>query len=43
MSKEQALALIEQALNAATSKGAFSMADVKAILDALTVLKDQEG
>lgn len=39
MTKEQALALIEQALNAATNKGAFNMADVKAILDALDILK----
>lgn len=39
MNPQQALNLIEQALNMATTKGAFTMADVQAILQAMTVLK----
>ncbi len=38
--KEQALATIEQALNLATTKGAFTLADVEVILSALSVLKN---
>lgn len=40
MTKEQALALIEQALNVATTKGVYNMADVKAIVEALEKLRD---
>ena len=40
MTHEQALNTIEQALNLATQKGAFSMAEVQLILQALSVVKD---
>lgn len=39
MTKEQAVQILEQALNAATLKGVYSMADVHAILNALSLLK----
>lgn len=39
MNKEQALNVIEQALNLATQKGAFQLADVQTIIAALTILK----
>jgi hypothetical protein len=39
MEKEQALQIIEQALNVATTKGAFSLVDVSQILTALQALK----
>ena len=41
MEKEKALQIIEQALNVATTKGAFSLADVAQILTALQELKNQ--
>lgn len=43
MNKEQALNVIEQALNLATQKGAFQLADVQTIISALTVLKAPEA
>lgn len=39
MNKEQALNLIEQALNVATQKGVFNLTDVQAILNAISVIK----
>jgi hypothetical protein len=39
MTKEQAINVLEQALNAATLKGVYNMADVQAILNALSLLK----
>ena len=42
MDKEQALQVIEQALNLATQKGAFNLADASQILTALNVLKAKE-
>jgi len=41
MENEQALQIIEQALNVATTKGAFSLVDVSQILTALQSLKGQ--
>jgi len=41
MEKEKALQVIEQALNVATTKGAFSLVDVSQILMALQALKEQ--
>ena len=41
MEKEKALQVIEQALNVATTKGAFSLADVAQIIMALQALKEQ--
>lgn len=43
MEKQQALALIEQALNIATQKGAFTITDIEAILNAMKALKADEG
>lgn len=43
MDKQQALALIEQALNIAAQKGAFTINDVEAILNAMKALKADEG
>lgn len=43
MTQEQALNTIEQALNIATQKGAFNLADTQAIIMALQVLKQNEG
>lgn len=43
MTHEQALNTIEQALNLATQKGAFSMAEVQLILQALQTLKHEAG
>ena len=43
MTNEQALQTIEQALNIAVQKGAFQMADVQVIINALTVLKGEAG
>ena len=40
MDKEQAIQLIEQALNAATVKGAYSLKDVETILVALKIMKE---
>ena len=42
MSEEQAIQVIEQALNLATQKGAFNLADTSQILNALNVLKEKE-
>jgi len=42
MDKEQALEVIQQALNLATQKGAFNLADTSQILTALNVLKEKE-
>jgi len=39
MEKNQALSIIEQALNVATEKGSYDLAKVSAILQALNVLK----
>jgi ferric-dicitrate binding protein FerR (iron transport regulator) len=39
MDKEQALQIIEQALNGATLKGVYNLADVSQILMALQQLK----
>lgn len=39
MEKNQALSIIEQALNVATEKGSYDLAKVNAILQALNVLK----
>jgi len=39
MTPEQALQTIEQALNIAVQKGAYQMADVQVIINALTVIK----
>tara|TARA_R110000803_G_scaffold69326_1_gene131651 strand:+ start:17462 stop:17587 length:126 start_codon:yes stop_codon:yes gene_type:complete len=39
MEKEQAIQIIEQALNVATTKGAFNLVDVSRILTALQALK----
>ncbi len=39
MNEQQALQLLEQALNLATQKGAFNMAEVVEISKALTILK----
>lgn len=41
MTSEQALQTIEQALNIAVQKGAYQMADVQVIINALTVLKGE--
>lgn len=42
MSKEQAIQILEQALNAATLKGVYSLLDVEQILNAIIVLKSKE-
>jgi len=39
MDKEQAIQIIEQALNAATQKGVYNLNDVATILQALSLLK----
>jgi hypothetical protein len=39
MEKEQAIKVLEQALNAATQKGVYSLQDVQMILNALSLLK----
>ncbi len=39
MSKEQAMQIIEQALNAATQKGAYNLTDASHILTAINILK----
>jgi hypothetical protein len=43
MTHEQALNNIEQALNLATQKGAFSLAEIHIIIQSLLFLKDQAG
>jgi ferric-dicitrate binding protein FerR (iron transport regulator) len=40
MSKEEAIKVLEQALNAANLKGIFSLADVEVILNALNIVKE---
>lgn len=42
MTKEQALQILEQALNVATQKGVYSLQDVQYILNALSLLKNEE-
>lgn len=39
MDKQQAIQILEQALNAATQKGVFNLQDVAHILSALNTLK----
>ena len=39
MDKEQAIQVVEQALDLATQKGAYNLSDVNQILMALSVLK----
>lgn len=41
MTKEQAIQVLEQALNAATQKGVFNLNDVSTLLNALNILKAQ--
>lgn len=41
MSKSEALTVIEQAMNAATMKGAFTLSDVEIIIAALAVIKSE--
>jgi len=43
MTNEQALQIIEQALNLAVQKGAFNMQEVEAILNALRQLKQKDA
>jgi hypothetical protein len=43
MTHEQALNNIEQALNLATQKGAFSLAETQIIIQSLLFLKDEAG
>jgi hypothetical protein len=40
MEKEQAISIIERALDEATKKGAYSLADIVAILNALNTIKN---
>jgi hypothetical protein len=42
MNKEQALQIIEQALNASVQKGVFNLNDVMQILNALKILNNNE-
>lgn len=39
MNKEQAIQILEQALNAATQKGVYNLNDVSTILQALQIIK----
>lgn len=39
MEKEQAIQILEQALNAAALKGVYNLQDVQMILNALSLLK----
>jgi hypothetical protein len=43
MTNEQALQIIEQALNLAVQKGAFNMQEVEAILNAVRQLKQKDA
>lgn len=43
MTNEQALQIIEQALNLAVQKGAFNIQEVEAILNALRQLKQKDA
>jgi ferric-dicitrate binding protein FerR (iron transport regulator) len=40
MDKEQAIQVLEQALNAATLKGVYNLQDITHILNALQVIKE---
>lgn len=42
MDKEQALQVIEQALNVATQKGVFNLNDVSQVISALVILKSED-
>lgn len=42
MDKEQALQVIEQALNLATQKGAFNLNDASQVISALVILKSED-
>lgn len=42
MDKEQALQVIEEALNLATQKGAFNLNDASQVINALTILKSDK-
>jgi hypothetical protein len=42
MTKQEALNIIEQALNIAVTKGAYTLGDTQAILSALLFLKQSE-
>jgi hypothetical protein len=42
MNEEQAIHIIEQALNKATEKGSFNLVEVTQILQALSVLRPKE-
>lgn len=39
MSKEEAIKIIEEAMNAATLKGIYNLLDMKLIIEALTIIK----
>lgn len=41
MTKEQAIQILEQALNAATQKGVYNLNDVAHILNAIALLKSE--
>lgn len=41
MDKEQAINILEQAINAGTLKGIYSLADIAAILNALNTVKEK--
>lgn len=41
MTQEQAIQILEQALNVATQKGVYNLNDVAHILTALNTLKDE--
>ena len=43
MTKEEAIGLIEQALNVATKMGAFNMEDIGMILKAMNAIKEQDA
>lgn len=40
MTKDEAIKLLEQALNLATQKGVYTIADVEAIIDALKCVRE---
>jgi len=43
MNQEQALKVIEEALNIANTRGVFNLADAQTIITALQVLKENEN
>lgn len=43
MTKEQAIQIIEQALNAAVQKGVYNLQDVATILNALQSIKNEQN